>query len=160
MNVRRALGLAIVVAFGIVGIVGSGSPPRQPEPVRSGSVSNKYFDASVLGHRDSFSLSIQNKTSQDLEVDWNKTLFISSGTTSGGFMFEGVVYTNRNNPKPPDVVFANSHFVKIIYPNNLVSYTSGKYGGWSHDSIGYGATGVYLTVKVGNEEIKEKILVN
>jgi hypothetical protein len=159
MIVRRTFGLAIVVILGMVGIIGSGTAPQQQAPMRSGSVSNKFFDANVTAHRNSFTLSIQNKTSQDLEVDWNKTLYISSGTTSGGFMFEGVVYANRNNPKPPDIVFANGKFSKVIHPNNLVSYTSGKYGGWSHDSIGFGDTGVYLTIKAGNEEIKEKIIV-
>lgn len=158
MTVRR-LSLAFVVTLGIVAIVGSATAPQQAAPVRSGSVSNKFFDATVTTRGTSFLLSIQNKTAQDIEVDWNRTLYIGSGTTSGGFMFEGVVYANRNNPKPPDVVFANSQFSKTIFPSNLVSFTSGRYGGWSHDSIGYGETGVYLTVKVGNEEIKEKIIV-
>lgn len=159
MSARRLLSLAIMVTFGLVGIVGSGTAPPQQVPFRTGSVSNKFFDATVSTQGNSFLLSIRNKTAQDLEVDWNKTLYISAGATSGGFMFEGIVYSKRNEPKPADVVFANGNFSKWISPNNLVSFTSGRYGGWSHDPIGYGETGVYLTVRAGNEEIKEKILV-
>lgn len=160
MKTLRSLGWILVMIVGIAGIIGSSSAPQQPAPIRLGGASNQFFNVAVRGQKDSFLLTIQNRTSQDLEIDWNKTLFIESGTTSGGFMFEGVVYTNRSNPKPPDVVFGRSEFTKTIYPNKLVSFTSGKYGGWNHDSITYSATGVYLTIKVGSEEIKEKILVN
>lgn len=152
----RNVGLAFVITLGIAAIVGSATVPQAPP--RSGSASNKFFDASISTRGNSFLLSIQNKTSQDLEVDWNKTLYISSGTTSGGFMFDGVVYSTRHNPKPPDVVFANGNFSKIIYPNNLVSFV-GSGVGWIHSQIGPGETGVYLNVKAGNEEIKEKIIV-
>lgn len=75
-------------------------------------------------------------------------------------MFEGVVYKDRNNPKPPDIIFAKSTFSKTIWPNNLVYFSSGKYGGWRNEDMPTGENGIYLTVKVGDQEIKEKITIN
>jgi len=89
------------------------------------TATNNYFVADIFPHCSygcrSFSLTIENKTDKDIELDWNKTLYISNGTTSGGFMFEGVVYKDRNNPKTPDIIFAKSKFSKTIWPNNLVN---------------------------------------
>lgn len=68
---------------------------------------------------DRLALVIRNKTNSNLEVNWNKTLFITNGQTSGGFIFEGVVYKDRNNQKAPDIVFANGSMTKTIWPNNL-----------------------------------------
>jgi len=101
-----------------------------------------------------FILTIVNKTSQDLELDWNKTLYIYNGETKGGFMFEGIVYKDRNNPKPPDIIFANSTFTKVIFPNSNVQFTS---WGWEHIPLPLGENGIYLVVKVGEKEIKEKL---
>lgn len=148
------------------------------DPIQQ-KVSNEYFDAEIFPIIDdqkfswqergynSFRLSLTNKSDKDIEVDWNKTLFISQGQTSGGFMFEGVVYSTRNNPKPPDVVFAHSSMSKIIYPNALVFYSSNvgsltgiNYGGWNHAYMGSGENGIYLSVIVEGKEIKEKLTVN
>jgi hypothetical protein len=126
--------------------------------------SNDFFTAKISplcpNGCQAFLLTIENKTDKDLELDWNKTLYISNGRTSGGFMFEGVVYKDRNNPKPPDIIFAKSRFLKTIWPNNLVHFSSGKYGGWRNEDMPTGENGVYLTVKIGDQEIKEKITIN
>lgn len=105
-----------------------------------------------------FNLYIKNKTHIDIELDWNKTLYIENGQTNGGFMFEGVIYKDRNNQKPPTIIFANSEFKKIIWPNNLVFFEPEL--GWGHKPIELGQNGVYLTIKVGEKEIKEKLLLN
>jgi hypothetical protein len=131
------------------------------EPYRQ-SVENEYFSASISptafnniwGGYQAFDLTIKNKTSGDIELDWNKTIYIENNQTKGGFMFEGVVYKDRNNPKPPDIIFSGSEFRKTIWPNALVSF----YRSWHHDAIPSGQNGVYLTVKIKDKEVKEKIL--
>lgn len=125
--------------------------------------SNEYFETSLKPRCgssgcDGFRLTIQNKTDKNLEVNWNKTVYINHGQTSGGFMFEGVVYRDRNNPKAPDIVFGNGTFSKTIWPNNLVEYTSGKYGGWSNEDMPSGENGVYLTVNIDGKEISQKLV--
>lgn len=130
----------------------------------SQKVENEYFSATISptaysSHRDgyeAFDLRIKNKSSLDIELDWNKTLYIENGKTNGGFMFEGIVYRDRNNPKHPDIIFAGSEFKKTIYPNNLVTF----YEGWHHYRIPSGQNGIYLTIRANEKEINKKIIIN
>jgi len=127
--------------------------------------SNEYFETTATPRCGSygceaFTLQIKNKTDKNLEVNWNKTLYITRGQTSGGFMFEGVVYKDRNNPKSPDIVFGNGTLSKTIWPNNLVEFSSGKYGGWRNEDMPSGENGIYLTVNVDGKEISQKLVTN
>lgn len=159
--------IVLICLVGLFAIVGSGGPRYVyiASPFVQTS-SNDFFEAEITPLCPNgkgckfFELEIKNKTDKDIELDWNKTLYISNGTTSGGFMFEGIVYKDRNNPKPPDIVFANRTFRKIISPNNLVNFSSGRYGGWTNENMPTGENGVYLTIRVGDKEINEKIIIN
>ncbi|MBW2078236.1 MAG: hypothetical protein JRI71_11935 [Deltaproteobacteria bacterium] len=119
--------------------------------------SNEYYKANIepIELRKGFKLFIFNKTKQELELDWNRTYFIANGQTSGGFMFEGIMYKDRNNPKPPDIIFPKKLYVKAIMPNNLVEYKKG----WDHKSMGSGEYGVLLSIKVDEKEVREKMLI-
>lgn len=105
-----------------------------------------------------FILEIQNKTDRDMEIDWNKTSFMKNNQTNGTFMFQGVVFKDRNNPKSNDIIFANSNFTKTIFPNNFVNFDS--FNGWSHYGTGLGIQGAYVVIIDNKETIKQKVLVN
>ena len=127
--------------------------------------SNEFFVANLSAKCPNngcefFLLEIENKTDGDLELDWNKTLYILNGITSGGFMFEGIAYKDRNNSKLPDIIFAKSKFSKLIQPSSLVYFSRGRYGEWENKNMPTGENGVYLTVVVDGREIKEKITIN
>jgi len=109
---------------------------------------------------EAFVLSVKNKSKKNIEINWNKTLYVTNNQTSGGFMFEGIVYNERNNPKQPDVVFAGGNLVKIILPNALVEFESGRYGGWRNRFMLEGEHGVYLTLLIDGKEINERLSVN
>lgn len=126
---------------------------------------NEYFGVIVTPLCDSwgcngFHLGVKSFTDKNVEINWNKTLYISRGQTNGGFMFEGIVYKDRNQPKSPDIVFGKSTLGKSIMPNNLVGFTSGRYGGWRHDPMPAGENGVYLTVNVDGQEFTAKLVTN
>lgn len=106
-----------------------------------------------------FMLTVVNKSSQDMEIDWNKTLYLHNGQTNGGFMFEGVIYKDRNNQKPPDIVFANSTFKKAIWPNSLASF-GGYKPQWGNGPLRAGENGVYLTMRMNGQEVHEKLTMN
>lgn len=134
------------------------------EPIIKG-VENEYFSAYISptdkdyfsGGYKAFDLIIKNKISEDVELDWNKTMYIENGQTQGGFMFEGIVYKDRNNPKQPDIIFAGTKFFKkTIWPNNLVSFR----GNWYRNEIPPGQNGIYLTIRIKGKEINEKIILN
>lgn len=112
---------------------------------------------SYIAGYSAFILNIKNNTNRDMELDWNKTNFIKDGNTSGTFMFEGVVYKDRNAPKANDIIFANSNFSKTIYPNNFVTFDS---YGWAHTGTGLGTQGAYLSIVDGKDTIKQKVLIN
>lgn len=131
-------------------------------------VSNEYYTAEItpvctnelyFSKCTSFVLVIHNKSKNNIELDWNKTLYIADGQSSGGFMFEGIVYRDRNNPKPPDVIFENGKLTKTVWPNNLVSFETGKYGGWMHETLGEGERGIYLTALINGKPVSEKLVV-
>jgi len=103
-----------------------------------------------------FVLSIENNSASDIEIDWNRTLFISGGQTSGGFMFEGVVYKDRNQTKPSDIVFSKGKLEKRIWPNNLVDFASAS---WVHTSMPAGMNGAYLTITHNGRSENVKLVV-
>ena len=165
-NSRYWGGLVILSATGLIGCAGLGfpMPEKWVSTPATATVENPAFTASItprchgLGC-EAFTFTLVNKTEKNLELDWNKTLFVTSGQTSGGFMFEGVVYRDRNNQKSPDIIFAKGSLTKTIWPNNLVSFSSGRYGGWDHGSMPRGENGVYLTVILDGKELHEKLVV-
>ena len=122
-------------------------------------LSNCKNGSAMYGGCKGFILEIVNKMDKNIEVNWNKIFYISGGQTSGGFMFEGIVYKDRNDPKSPDIVFGNSTFRKTIWPNNLVDFTSGKYGGWRHDSMPVGENGAYISLIIDGKEVNERLFV-
>lgn len=110
-----------------------------------------------------FLLFLRNKTDKELEIVWDKTLFIYNGQMNGGFMFEGVIHEDREKLKPPDIVSPQGTFLKKIWPNSLVFYYVPEKrayyeGAWIHRELNPGQNGVYLTVKYGEREINEKIV--
>lgn len=170
---KRCAGLIVsaVIAVTVLG----GCMPRpwiwKSDPAMQ-SVSNDFFDAQITpvwvtyGTK-SFLLTIKNKTEKTIELNWNKTLFISGGQTSGGFMYEGIIFAKRDEPKPNDVVFPKVVFQKEIWPNNLAKLAPGEFigkvyfeGGWGHWSMNAGVNGVFLTMVVDGKEINEKLTVD
>jgi len=98
---RNIFGL-IVLALFLSGCVTN--PPVKSSWSGDTMIENEYFSATILPTNKRFKLTVKNKTKSDLVINWNKTLFIESGQTAGGFMIEGTLYTERNNPKLSDVV--------------------------------------------------------
>ncbi|NTU73939.1 hypothetical protein HGB07_07335 [Candidatus Roizmanbacteria bacterium] len=108
---------------------------------------------------ESFILTLKNISNKDIAIVWDKTLFIDNTQTRGAFMFEGVRYIERDASKPSDLVLSGGTLTKDIYPNILVHYESGQYGGWRHGVMREGVYGVYLTTEVDGKPINEKLMI-
>ena len=100
-----------------------------------------------------FILTIKNKTDKVIELNWNKTNFISEGMSNGGFIFDGVMYKDKNMQKQPDFIFANSAYSKSIYPANLTQLGST----WSFNPMPAGENGIFITFVIDGKEVQEKI---
>lgn len=160
--------IILAVAFGVSTIVAGCATSTlvvKSDP-KVATAKTEYFAVGVTPACDEsrgcngFHIALQSTTDKNIEINWNKTLYISGGQTNGGFMFAGVVYKDRNQPKAPDIVFAKGLFQKTIWPNNLVDFTSGRYGGWMHGLMPAGENGVYLTVSVDGKEFTGKLVTN
>jgi hypothetical protein len=121
-------------------------------------VSNDYFHAKIepvcnpLGCK-AFQLLLKNKTDNALELDWNTTFYVINGQISGGFVYRGVVYKERNKPKQPEIILSNEMLSKIIWPDKLVFFSYD----WGHASMQEGENGIYLSVIVDDKEINENL---
>ena len=143
-------------------ICGCSTPSGHYEYTRDTSksiVSKKTYTISINDFENYYGLSIYNKSDEDIEIDWNRTSFIKNGRLDGNFMFEGIRYIDRNNQKNPTIIMSKSSSIIYIFPNNLVYFASGRFGGWSHKRIPDGENGVYLVFKQGSKEYREKLLI-
>jgi len=71
-----------------------------------------------------FRLTVKNKTTLDMEVDWNRTRYIHNGKEAGPFVFAGVVPESvRNGTVPGALIPAGTTFVRDIIPFKLIAFT-------------------------------------
>lgn len=117
----------------------------------------------ILGNTlrcDHFTLKVKNNSSQDYFIDWNNTYYLKNGQSSGGFYFSGIVIKDRNNPKPDDVILAESIITKEIYPTALTDVDPySRNFNWKVNGFPLGENGVYLTIK-DNKGTKSVIKLN
>jgi hypothetical protein len=108
----------------------------------------------------SYDLTVTNKTNQDVEIIWDKTMYINeNNTTNDGFVFgdETNYYDYyKDHQRKTTIVFAKDSMKKTLYPACLASFRRG----WSHNYLPSGKTGVYLTAKVGDEVVTQRLYIN
>ncbi|MCT7466486.1 hypothetical protein N5T78_07850 [Aliarcobacter cryaerophilus] len=165
---KKLLNIALISVFVLL-IQGCGVISKSyvyEQQINKGDNSSEYsisltpVNASMRAGYSGFILEINNNSKKEIEIDWNKTYFIDKGRTNGTFMFEGIVYKDRNNSKPSDIVFPEGIYSKLIYPNNYVVFNSaGGFSDWGHNGFGTGEFGIYLSLKIDNKEVKEKVIV-
>lgn len=100
-----------------------------------------------------FQLNINNKTDKPLEIDWNKSYYLLNGQTNGGLMTTGVVISQRNLLRPPDIILPRGGYDKPVWPSSFtnlqIDITSVE---WINSDLPEGKQGVYLTFRQGNRE--------
>lgn len=123
------------------------------------SYSDKTVDVSITPQKKDdnykyFTLTIVNKSKNDLKLSWNESYFLENDTANGGFMFDGVQYANRDAPKQDLLILPNTTITKDIYPTAKVGYLSynrlavnmGLPTGWVHYVLKDGVFGAYLKI--------------
>jgi len=154
----------LLLIFAFVGV--SCTTISTPWEIASGegAVSNQYFRAWIKpasydnvkeGYR-AFLLTVQNKTDDVIVLDWNESRFIENDRENGGFIFSGVLYSMKDDPKAPDLITANSKFTKYLLP---LAYLENVDGSWQHMPMKQGVNGMLLAVRFGDKLVKEKMTV-
>lgn len=111
----------------------------------------------IVSYCQNFSLGISNKTNKNILINWNKSYYIRNNQTQGGFMYSGIQYLLRNTPRQNDIIFPNGSYTKILYPSNLVEYSSYASSGWIHNQLQLGNHGIYLTLIINDKEVEYKL---
>jgi hypothetical protein len=80
--------------------------------------SNPVFDAQIeTTDFYSFQLTIKNKSNDNIEIPWNKTLYIESNYTNGGFSAgTEKLYEEKDNVIPTMIIFPSDTVTRHIYP--------------------------------------------
>ena len=159
------VGLALILGTGCAPTFISISTPEiqtienshytaQFEPLAEG---NNYFDG--------FRLKVINKTSKDLEIDWNKTRYLYNGRDIGIFVFEGIKPESiKNLTISPDIIPSGQSFTKDISPFKLLAREPLTHKGVSAGKITFGPipngeNGIFLFIRQNGNTIKEKMAV-
>jgi hypothetical protein len=166
---RNALVVMICFAFTTgIGCVQSEVWVSSPVVQATG---NQYYEAQLEpltnGHKFfvSFRLTVTNKTDQNLELDWNKTVYIHNGRTRGGFVFKGIKPEDiKESTIPADTILGGHTFSKVISPYKLLARAplrdprieateSSIYPG----ILPAGENGMVLVIRLNGKELVEKI---
>jgi hypothetical protein len=124
-------------------------------------IENEYFYAAISpifmfdGYK-GFLLTIHSKTAKSIEIQWNKTFYLHDGQRNGDFMPEGVPYSEIRKSKPSDIITQDRLYQKEIFPSKLAEMSS-MAKAWIRNPMKPGENGVELTVKVGRQEMTEKL---
>jgi hypothetical protein len=111
----------------------------------------------IVSYCQNLSLGISNKTNKNILINWNKSYYIRNNQTQGGFMYSGIQYLLRNTHRQNDIIFPNGSYTQILYPSNLVEFSSYASSGWIHNQLQLGNHGIYLTLIINDKEVEYKL---
>ena len=103
-------------------------------------------------------LEVRNRTSQDLTINWDETLYLEGGTPNGGFSLGGAT---GGKLRGFDIIFAHETYVTTIYPTVLTNtagigtLTEPKFG--DHKPMPKGENGIALKLRVGFEDMSRRL---
>lgn len=104
-----------------------------------------------------FSLDLMNKKEYDIELDWNKSFYLKNNQTDGGLYYDGIVISQRNLPRNPDIIFAGATFKKDVIPNINFILSIAPLPNWGIAPMSGASNGVLLTLKGGGLEQRIKL---
>ena len=114
-----------------------------------------------------FRFSFTNKTSKELNIDWENTFYTLNGRQNGRFLWKGITWDGLKEVKaqPLIPVSAGDTLKTVIFPARLVGRSSA--GGGSTGGVRYtlgplpeGANGISLIVKQNGKVLRQEIVVN
>ena len=158
-------GFALTIATGCAPTLVSISTPQIQ------TVANSYYTAQFeplaegKNFFDGFRLKVVNKSTKDLEIDWNKTRYLYNRRDIGVFVFEGIKPENiKNSTIPQDTIPVGQSFTKDISPFKLLAREPLTNRGFNAGKISFGPiptgeNGIFLFIRQNGNTIKEKITV-
>jgi hypothetical protein len=126
------------------------------EPVKVGAVFYSFFRLEVV-----------NSSEKEIELDWNRSLYLFNGKPDGLFVFAGIRPEDLKEKRiPPDIIPAGGTLTKEVAPERLIAiapYREKSVGvtseGISAGRIPDGESGIFLVVRQDGQELAKKLLV-
>lgn len=78
---------------------------------------------------------LKNKTDEPIKIDWNQVSYVDVFGASHRVIHQGVKYIDKENSLPPTIIPPTAKISDRLFPSNLVTYSSGAYGGWRESNL-------------------------
>jgi hypothetical protein len=171
MKIRKIEWCIVFLLVCLIGCAPTKTWTSNPEVQTTG---NQYYKAELEPVKkdnaffEMFRLTVENKTDNNLEIDWNKTRYIFNGHARGVFVFKGIDPEDiKNLTIPADIVPPGAKFSKEIAPAKLVAFTPLKDRSVGADKSGFspgvipdGKNGIYLVIRTPEQEMRVNITLN
>jgi hypothetical protein len=159
------------VILGLVGlfVVGCLSLPEWQVTPSAPDAHTKWVDIKVMPVLDrqyaidvgytGMVLEVRNKTNQDITINWDDTFYLQGGHANGGFSLQGTLGARLRGF---DILLPRETFVTTIYPailanpSGISTLTDPKLN-WAHKPMPTGENGIDIKLRVGSEDLRERI---
>lgn len=148
----------LALALSVIALTGCVTIPKAPKNPPKTTISTDAVSGMLIAECDepktcqSFELSLDNKTNGTIEIDWNRSYYINNGKADGGLYFDGIVITQRNNLRSPDIILPMSNFKRRLAPSNNFNLNVFPLAHWALKSFEGKSHGVYITIKADGKE--------
>ena len=166
---KKQILLAVIVfclVFALVGCAGAEVYTSNP---RVQIVSNEYFTAELEPQLKpgqnffaTFRFVLTNRTTKELQIDWENTNYLLNGRRNGRFLWEGVTWDGlkeiSSNPLIP--VAPGDTLTSVIFPKDLVGRGSAMTTGgvqYTQGPLPEGENGILLFVSQNGKVVREKM---
>lgn len=111
------------------------APKISPEVTTPVSFEDKDVHMTIAFGGSGINFVITNKSKQVIRLPWDEVVFTSPNSGAMRVMHSGIKYISRDQPQPATIIPPGSKVSDIITPTENISYTSGRYGGWSTEDL-------------------------
>lgn len=125
--------------------------PVQSPPKSTSNVDGVIENKAIL--KSGFFIEIENKSTKNIEIDWNKTQFFDNGYIKGHFSLVTSLYIDREQNIRNQPIPSNTKFNTVIYPWHCRD-SAGNF-----KPLPFGNIGVCLYIKSANTEHVSKIYI-
>lgn len=88
---------------------------------------DNYTSLIVMPQDDNFFFSLNNKSQSNIEIDWDRIIYIDENNHSGRVIHSGIKYTERNSPQTPSLVAPTTSITDVIIPVNNIYLSTVSY---------------------------------
>jgi hypothetical protein len=169
---KKQILLAVIVfclVFALVGCAGAEVYTSNP---RVQIVSNEYFTDELEPQLKpgqnffaTFRFVLTNRTTKELQIDWENTNYLLNGRRNGRFLWEGVTWDGLKEirSKPLIPLAPGDTITRVIFPKKLVGRGSAMSKGgvqYTQGALPEGENGILLFVRQNGKVIREKMVVS